>query len=94
MIWVQWMQKPGPGGFVPGSFFVPKRREKGKNAKVGFYFWRTNWDLLVFLEGFLTMSTKNINYFFNQKPNFMFPDVLKNNIPSLLGDVAKLGYSR
>jgi len=33
------MQKPGPGGFVLGSFFVPKRREKGKDAKVlGFYF--------------------------------------------------------
>jgi hypothetical protein len=75
VIWVQWMWKPGPGGFVPGPFFETKRREKGKCK--GFYFWRTNSDLLVFLEIFLTMSTKNIDYFFNQKPNFMFPDILK-----------------
>jgi hypothetical protein len=27
-------KKPGPGCSVPGSFFVPKRREKAKNAKV------------------------------------------------------------
>lgn len=59
--------------------FCAQKKGKSKECK-GFYFWRTIWDLLVFLENFLTMSTKNINYFLNQKPNFMFPDILKNNI--------------
>jgi hypothetical protein len=65
-------------GLCPWFLFcAQKEGKKVKNAKVSTF----EGPFSLFRKFSHTKSTENINYFFNQKLNFMFPNILKNNIP-------------